>query len=76
MIDKRITTALVFTILVQTAGVLFWSGAAAQRLAQVERRLAEQATLAERLARIEAQISDLARALDRLDRTRDGRSPR
>ncbi len=73
MTDKRITAAVAFAIVVQAAGVLVWTGRAAQRLEQVERRLSEQAGVSERLARLEAEIADLVRAVERLDRGERGR---
>lgn len=76
MMDKRITAALAFAIIVQAAGALIWTGRAAQRLEQVERRLVEQSGVAERLARLETEIIDLTRAIERLDRNRGGKGAR
>ena len=68
MIARRITLALVFAIVVETAGALIWSGRAAARLDEVERRVVAEGAFSERLARIETELDDVRRTLDRIDR--------
>jgi hypothetical protein len=72
--DARITFALVFALVVETAGGLIWAGHAAERLAVVERAVYAQAGVTERLARLEEQLvqarASLARIESRLDRPR------
>jgi hypothetical protein len=66
--DKRITFALIFAVVVETAGALIWGGRAAARLDEVERRVAAEGAFSERLARIETELDDVRRTLDRIDR--------
>lgn len=66
--DKRITLALIFAVVVETAGALIWGGRAAARLDEVERRVAAEGAFSERLARIETELDDVRRTLDRIDR--------
>jgi hypothetical protein len=67
MIDRKITFALILAIAVESAGVFAWAGGAAERLKEVERRVAAQAEMAERLARVEAQLELAATQLDRIE---------
>lgn len=69
--DKRITLALLFAILVQTGGALLWAGAAAERLAMVEHEVQIQRGAAERLARVEAELQAMRSQLDRIERKID-----
>ncbi len=74
--DSKFTVALLVTVLVQTAGVLLWAGAAAQRLDAVERKVDAGASVAERLARLEAELAAVRAQLDRMEQrleARDGR---
>lgn len=67
MIDRKITFALILAIAVESAGVFAWAGGAAERLKEVEMRLAAQAEMAERLARVEVQLELAASQLDRIE---------
>jgi hypothetical protein len=71
--DKKLGFALVFTIVVETAGAFVWAGAAAARLAEVERRLADQRPVAERLARLEVRAEETRASLERIERRLDRR---
>lgn len=70
-VDPRITFALIFALLLETAGGLIWAGRAAARLEEVERAVAAQPEVAERLARLEEQVADARRALARIERRMD-----
>ncbi len=65
--DSKITVAMVITVAIQAAAILFWTGAAAQRLQAAEDKLARQDLIAERLARIEAKLDDLTRRQERTE---------
>ena len=76
MIDKKITWALIFAIVVESASVFAWAGGIGERLNEVESRAGAQSEMAVRLARVEVKL-ELAKAqLDRieakLDRPRNG----
>ncbi len=66
--DNRIGFALIFTIVVETAGAFVWAGAAAARLDEVERRIEDQRPVSERLARLEVRAEETHAALDRIER--------
>ena len=51
---RRVPTALLIAVVVQTVGGLVWAGGAAARIATLEQRVGEQRLVAERLARLEA----------------------
>ena len=38
--DRQVSVAVIFALLVQTGGALLWAGGAAERIAAIERRLA------------------------------------
>ena len=59
--------ALVFGFLLQTAGALFWAGSAAQRLAELERDRAAQASAIERVVRLEVETMALHETLARIE---------
>ncbi len=60
-IDKSVGVAAIAAFALQTAGVVAWAGAAAERIAALERRLDRQSGVSERLARLEAE-SEFSRA--------------
>lgn len=68
---QRFPTALVAVFLVQTAGALFWTGSAAERIAVLERTLsADQAAIA-RVAVLEEQIGGMRESLSRIENKLD-----
>lgn len=52
----------------QSAGVLLWAGAAAERVSTLEERVAAAAPVSERLARVEAELGAMRVQLDRIER--------
>jgi hypothetical protein len=69
--DNRIGLALVFTIVLQTAGAFIWAGRASARLDEVEKHLSLQQPVPERLARLEVRADDAKAALERIERRLD-----
>ena len=59
---RRLPTAMIVAVAVQTLGGLIWAGGAAARITTLEQRVGEQRLVAERLARLEAQ-GEATRAL-------------
>lgn len=72
-VDRRLALGVIFAVLVQTAGALMWTGAAAQRLEVLERDVAEQRGAAERLVRVETELAAMRAQLDRIERKIDVR---
>lgn len=70
--DNRLGYALIFTIVLETAGAFIWAGRASARLEDVERRVALQQPVAERLARLEVRADDARASLERIERRLDG----
>lgn len=64
--DRRVTTAVALAVVVEAVGVVFWAGAAAQRIEQLEASVVEMRPLDARLTRIEAQLSAARGQLDRI----------
>lgn len=67
MLERKLTLAVVFALIVESAGVLLWAGAATERLKEVELRVAQQAPMAERLARVEAHLQMQSAQLGRIE---------
>ncbi|MEZ5937555.1 MAG: hypothetical protein R3C52_04975 [Hyphomonadaceae bacterium] len=67
LIEKKLTLAVVLAVVMESAGVLIWAGAASERLKEVEVRLASQAQMAERLARVEVHLQLQSQQLDRIE---------
>ena len=64
---RRIPTALLVAVVVQTIGGLVWAGGAAARIAALEDRVGEQRLVAERLARLEEQSLATRAAVERVE---------
>ncbi|MFN4225310.1 MAG: hypothetical protein ACK4HR_03260 [Hyphomonas sp.] len=71
--DRRLTIGVILAVAAQTAGVLLWTGAAAQRLETLEERAREGGPVAERLARVEAELGAVRVQLDRIERKMEAR---
>lgn len=65
--ELRVTVAIGAAIIVQSALALIWAGAASERLAQLERRAAENAEMIERTARLEEQVRFMSRTVLRIE---------
>ena len=65
--ERRIPLALLFGFLLQTGGALFWAGAAAERIAQVERDTRMNSDAVERVVRLETEVSAMHEALMRIE---------
>ena len=71
--DRRLTMGVILAVAVQSAGVLLWAGAAAERVATLEERVSDAAPVAERLARVEAELGAVRQQLDRIERKLEAR---
>jgi len=67
MFERRIPLALLFGFLLQTGGALFWAGAAAERIAQVERETRANSSAVERVIRLEAEVAAMHETLARIE---------
>jgi uncharacterized protein YceH (UPF0502 family) len=73
-VDIRLSVAALGAVAVQTAIVLLWSGAAAERLSAVEAKTAASAELSVRIARLEEQVIAMRAQLVRIEtKLEDGR---
>ena len=73
MVEKKLTLAFLLALALQSGGVFVWAGATAERIAQLEDRVAESRPLHERLARVEAQLEGMRIQLDRIENKVDAR---
>lgn len=69
--EIRLTVVVGAALIAQTAAALLWTGSAAARLTEVERRAAVGSDLVERTARLEEQSRAIRGSLDRIERKID-----
>ena len=69
--DARISIAFGAAILGQTALGLIWAGGAAERIAQLERRIDASEEMIERTARLEEQMAAVRASLARIEKKLD-----
>jgi hypothetical protein len=72
-LDRRLSLALIFAVVVEGAGALMWAGAAAERIDQLEGRAVDTRAVYERLARLEEQVAQARGQLDRIEARIDAR---
>ena len=70
---RRVPTALLIALTVQTVGGLVWAGGAAARIGTLEERVGEQRLVSERLARLEEQSAATRAAVERIETRLEGR---
>lgn len=70
---RRVPTALLIALTVQTVGGLVWAGGAAARIGTLEERVGEQRLVSERLARLEEQSVATRAAVERIETRLEGR---
>lgn len=71
-LERKVTAGVILAIVLQTAGVLVWAGAAAERIAGLEAAVEARPALGERLARVEAELAGMRMQLDRIERRLEG----
>lgn len=72
-IQGKVTAALALAAMLHGAGVMFWAGAAAERISALEQAAATSRPVAERLARLEAEMAAMRAQLDRMERRMEPR---
>lgn len=71
LVEKSVSLAVIVAVVVESAGVLVWAGAASERVKELEVRVAAQAAMAERLARVEVRLEDAGAQLGRIEKKLD-----
>ena len=74
--EVRVSVAVGAAIVIQTALALLWSGAAAERLEELERKSDASAELLVRVARLEEQLTAMRAQLVRIETKIDGEGGR
>lgn len=67
MIEKKLSFAFLFALMIQSGGVFLWAGATTERISDLETRVEEGRPVIERLARVEAQLELVLIQLDRIE---------
>ncbi len=67
-LDKKIPVAIIVTIMVQTAGGIWWAASVNARVNQIEASLASSAPQADRLTRVEVQIEVVKEGIGEIKR--------
>lgn len=58
-LDKRVPISLIVTIIIQTAGIMWWAASTAERINVLERQAIATAPQADRLTRVEVKLDAL-----------------
>lgn len=69
--ERRIewgAAALAATLLIQTAGIVWWGAKLDQRVASVEQKVAATESAGETIARLDERTSSMLTTIDRIDR--------
>ena len=66
-LDKRVPIALILTILMQTGAMIAWGASLNQRVAHLEKEIAERSDYAERITRQETLMEGLLKAFNRVE---------
>lgn len=66
-LERHVTLGVVIAMTVQAAAALIWSGAAGERITQLERRADMQGPVLERLARLEEAAARNQATLTRIE---------
>lgn len=72
----KVTIGLVLAAALHAAGVMFWAGAAAERISALEQAAATSRPVAERLARLEAEMAAVRAQLDRMEARMEAQNAR
>ena len=64
-LDRKVPIALILTIIMQTAGAIWWAASLEARISRTEEMLLQQKDDPVRLARLEGFKDELLRRLDR-----------
>ena len=65
-LDKRIPVAIIFSICVQTAGVIWWGATTSERLTNLERRVEASSPQADRLTRVEVKLDNITDSINEI----------
>ena len=58
-VDRRIPLALIFTIAVQTCGIVWWASGLTSRVESLERQVAAAKPQGDRLTRVEVRLDNV-----------------
>ncbi|MBL4595449.1 MAG: hypothetical protein JKX99_02610 [Robiginitomaculum sp.] len=72
-LSRQLGLAVIATVVLQGATALLWAGRAAERITQLEIRVASQQDVAERLARLETHMVQTRQSLTRIESQLDER---
>jgi hypothetical protein len=62
-LDKKVPLALIMTMFIQTAGIMWWAATTTERLSAVERRIEMSAPQGDRLTRVEVRLDNIVEGL-------------
>ena len=67
-LDKRVPLALIVTIVVQTAGLVWWASSLSERVNSLERTREATAPQGDRLTRVEVKLEVVQQGIERIER--------
>lgn len=70
-LDKRVPIALIITLFIQTAGMIWWAATLNQRVVYLEMQVSTQAGQDTRLTKLETRMESIIDALIRIEKKLD-----
>lgn len=67
-LDRRVPLALILTIVIQTAGLVWWASSLSERVNSLERTRDMTAPQADRLTRVEVKVESIQQGVERIER--------
>lgn len=68
-LDRKVPISIILTILIQTAGVMWWAASANERLNSLEQKMIMLAPQSDRLTRVEVNIETIKDSLAEIKAT-------
>lgn len=67
-LDKRVPLALILTIVIQTAGLVWWASSLSERVNSLEKSRDATAPQGDRLTRVEVKLENVQSGIDEIKR--------
>ena len=67
-LDRRVPLALIVTIVMQTAGLVWWASSISERVNSLERTREATAPQSDRLTRVEVNLENVKQGVERIER--------
>jgi uncharacterized protein Yka (UPF0111/DUF47 family) len=70
-LDKKVPVGLMFTVMLQFVGFVWWAASVNERVTALERYTSQSSAMVERVTRVETRVDGIYRQLEKIDRKLD-----